>query len=403
MSESTKPAVGPPLAPAAEDQGDAVAAFARAFARWAGAGHAFAFWKGRVALYAILRAMGVGQGDQVILPGYTCVMNVNPVKYLGAEALYADIDPVTFNVRPELIERKITPRTKAVIAQHTYGYPCEMDAISDLTGRHGIPVIEDCCLAPGSRYKGRLCGSFGLAAYWSFQWNKTFTTGIGGMATTRDASLAWRIEELTRRHLGRPGAWAQGMLALQRLIHGLVVYPATAGTFTALFRWLTKRGLVVGSSSAGEFTPAMAADFFTGMGAAQARAGLEQTARIEQNLAHRRRLAQAYDELLAEAGWQVHPLPAYMDPVLVRYPLRVADKKQALAGAAQKGLELGSWFECPLHPAGTPMHLYAYQDGCCPVAEKACRETVNLPTHLRTTPATARRTVDFIRRIGPPA
>ncbi len=114
---------------------DVVIRFEETFAEWLGTGHAFAFWKGRVALYAILRALGIGEGDEVILPGYTCVMDVNPIKYLGARAVFVDIEPTTYNLDVRLLEEKITPRTKIVIAQHTYGYPCEMDGILEIAGR----------------------------------------------------------------------------------------------------------------------------------------------------------------------------------------------------------------------------------------------------------------------------
>lgn len=206
---------------------DAVERFEGAFARWLGVRSACAFWKGRVALYAILRALGIGEGDEVILPGYTCVMDVNPIKYLGARAVFVDIEPATYNLDVRLLEEKITPRTKVVIAQHTYGYPCEMDAIMDIAGRHGIPVVEDCCLALGSTYRGRRCGTFGVATYWSFQWNKPFTTGIGGMVTTGDADLAAGIEALCRDELVPPPFKASAMLAIQRLIYRLFVYPKT--------------------------------------------------------------------------------------------------------------------------------------------------------------------------------
>ena len=98
----------------------AVDKFQNAFAEWLGVRSAFAFWKGRVALYAILRALGIGEGDEVILPGYTCVMDVNPIKYLGARAVFVDIEPATYNLDVRLLEDAITARTKAIIAQHTY-------------------------------------------------------------------------------------------------------------------------------------------------------------------------------------------------------------------------------------------------------------------------------------------
>jgi dTDP-4-amino-4,6-dideoxygalactose transaminase len=381
--------------------GNAVREFERVFAQWAGLPHAFAFWKGRVALYAILRGLGVGEGDEITLPGYTCVMNVNPVKYVGARPVYVDIEPVTYNLDPALLEAQITPRTRAIIAQHTYGYPCRMDAILEISRRRGIPVIEDCCLALGSTYKGKLCGTFGAAAYWSFQWNKPFTTGLGGMAATADDALAARMREFAAKDLRPPPAKAALLLSLERTIYRLLVFPRTTAAATSLFRWLTEKRIVVGSSDPSEFAPTMADGFFAAMSAGQARAGLRQMRRIARNMAHRRAMRTVYEDLLREAGWPVPSTPDAMDAVLVRYPVRVADKVRAVADAPGRGIELGTWFEIPLHPKETPMEQYDYRAGLCPVAERACREVVNLPMHLRTDQATARRTVEFLKTIGP--
>jgi len=380
----------------------AVERFQAAFAERVQASHARAFWKGRVAMYAMLRAMGVGEGDEVILPGYTCVMDVNPVMYLGARPVYVDIEPVTYNMDPGGIEAKITPATKVIVAQHTYGYPCDMDAIMDVADRHGIPVVEDCCLSLGSTYKDRLCGSFGVAAYWSFQWNKPFTTGIGGMITTSNAELTGKIDRLCQEHLQPAAGGGARMLAAQRLVYRMLIYPRTTALITTLFRWMTRKHLVVGSSSTAEFTPAMADDFFMGMSAGQARAGLRQLRKLDKGIAHRRKMRNVYDQLLREAGWEVPPLGADIDPVLVRYPVRVADKALAIARAPGSGIELGTWFECPLHPIETPLELYGYREGMCPVAEQACREVVNLPTHPRAGKRTAKRSVRFVGEIGQP-
>ncbi len=380
----------------------AIQEFEAAFARWIGHSRARAFWKGRVALYAILRGLGVGEGDEVLLPGYTCVMNVNPIHYVGARPVYVDIEPVTYNLDAGLLEAGITPRTRAIIAQHTYGFPCRMDAVMDIASRRGLPVIEDCCLALGSTYRGKKCGTFGVAAYWSFQWNKPFTTGLGGIACTSDSALADKIDDLCRRQLRPPSPRTCRMLAVQRAVYRGFIFPRTTALATRMFRWLTRKGAVVGSSSDGEYSPKMADDFFTGMGQAQARAALRQMRRIERNLSHRRQLRRVYDDLLAKAGWPAPPIGEEMDPVLVRYPVRVADKARAVAEAPGKLIELGTWFECPLHPIETPMHLYGYHDGLCPTAEKACREVVNLPMHGRAGGATARRSVAFLTGIGPP-
>ena len=367
------------------------------FARFIGAERAFAFWKGRVALYALLRALDVGAGDEVILPGYTCVMNVNPIKYIGAKPIYVDIEPDTFNMNVNLLEEKITNKTKLIIAQHTYGYPCEMDTIMKIAQSSGICVIEDCCLALGSKYKGRMVGTFGRAGYFSFQWNKPYTTGLGGMVITSDRQLAQRIESLTANKMCPPSGREVFMLRMQLMIYRLLIYPRTTALAQSLFRYLTKKGAVVGSSSTSEFEPVKADDFFKAMSAVQARSGIRQFGKIEKNIAHRRKMAQLYDELLAAKGWKPSKDSRNSaEPVLVRYPVRIAEKEKALAQAAKAGIELGSWFECPLHPIETPLASYDYELGMCPEAEKAAREVVNLPQHPRTNEKTAIKTLKFI-------
>ena len=380
-----------------------VTAYERAFAEWVGLPYAFAFWKGRVALYAILRALGIGRGDEVILPGYTCVMNVNPIVYLGARPVYVDIDPRTYNLRSDHVERLITPQTRAIIAQHTYGYPVDMDALLAVAGRQSIPVIEDCCLAQGSLYKGRMVGIFGVAAYWSAQWNKPYTTGLGGMAVTRDADLAARIRQWSTSEL-EPPRWSEvTMLACQLAAYRALVYPRTTALVQTIFRWLTRHGAVIGSSHACEYSPSMPPGFLKGLSGTQARSGRHQLAHLDRNLRHRRALTRLYDDELDRRGWPRPRPPEWADPVLVRYPVRVADKELALQKAARYGVELGSWFESPLHPKETPLDAYGYRLGSCPAAERACREVVNLPVHPRAGARTVRRTVAFLTETGAPA
>lgn len=358
---------------------------------------AFSFWKARVALYAILKAMGIGGGDEVILPGYTCVMDVNPIKYLGAKPVYVDIEPQTYNIDPSLIEEKITTKTRLIIAQHTYGYPCDLDRIFEIAARHNVPVIEDCCLSLGSRYKGRMVGTFGKAAYFSFQWNKPFTTGLGGMAVTGDGQLAERLEQLCRQ-LVQPSVKDKLMLTAQLAVYRAFIYPRTTALAQSLFRFLTKKGVVVGSSSTAEYVPTMAKDFFKAMSGVQARSGLRQLKKLSAGIEHRKTMAKLYDTLLSEIGYKPVRLDEQIyDPVLVRYPIRVRDKEKALHDAAAAGVELGSWFECPLHPIETPLEKYDYTLGQCPQAEKASREVVNLPLHPRAGENTVRRTVKFIQ------
>jgi dTDP-4-amino-4,6-dideoxygalactose transaminase len=369
------------------------------FSTWFGAKRSFSFWKGRVALYAILKALNVGVGDEVVLPGYTCVMNVNPIKYVGAKPVYVDIEPETFNMNVELLEEKITANTKVIIAQHTYGYPCDMETIMAIAVRYGVAVVEDCCLSFGSKYKGKTVGTFGEAAYFSFQWNKPYTTGLGGMALVNDLRLAEKIESLRAKESCRPSKMETLMLVVQLAVYRAFIYPRTTPLAQAAFRFLTKKGFVVGSSSMCEFEPKMAPDFFKVMSGIQARSGLKQLIKVDSIITRRRKIAQLYDQLLEEKGWAARKYNrAVMEPVMVRYPVRINGKHKALAEAAKAGVELGSWFECPLHPIETPLEVYDYQLGMCKESEKASREVVNLPLHPRTDEKTAKRTVEFITR-----
>jgi len=382
--------------------GDTVNRYQRAFTDWFGVENAFAFWKGRVALYAILKALDVKAGDEIILPGYTCVMDVNPIKYLGAKPVYVDIEPNTFNINPALLEGKITPRTRIIIAQHTYGYPCDMEAIMTIAAKKGIAIVEDCCLAFGSEYKGKIVGTFGKAAYFSFQWNKPFTTGLGGMLITPDDELSVKIQNVCDMQMCQPSAKEVFMLAAELFVYRMFIYPRTTTLAQQLFRFLTKKGAVVGSSSSTEFEPVMASDFFKAMSSVQARSGLRQIRKLEQNIVHRRRMALVYDRLLAEKGFPPRQYDkSVMDPVLVRYPLRIKGKNKAIEMAPSAGVELGTWFECPLHPVETPLEKYNYTPGMCVEAEKAAAETVNLPLHPRVSEKTIHRTIDFITRFRP--
>jgi dTDP-4-amino-4,6-dideoxygalactose transaminase len=378
----------------------AITKYHRAFADYFGTSWAFSFWKGRVALYAILKVLGIKEGDEVVLPGYTCVVDVNPVKYLGARPVYVDIEPDTYNMDVNLLEQNITANTKVIIAQHTYGYPCDLDTIMDIAGRNGISVVEDCCLALGSKYKGKAVGTFGKAAYSSFQWNKLYTTGLGGMVLTNDLRLAEKIQSLCEKELCRPSKKEILMLVAQLAVYRAIVYPRTTALAQTLFRYLTKKGIVVGSSKFDEYAAApIEPDFFKAMSGIQARCGLRQLKKIEENTAHRKKMARIYDKMLEERDWPTRQYDAsIIEPVMVRYPVRIVEKEKALAEAANAGVELGSWFDSPLHQIRTSLRAYDYEPGSCPKAEKAAREVVNLPLHPRTNEKTARRTVEFITR-----
>jgi hypothetical protein len=217
------------------------------------------------------------------------------------------------------------------------------------------------------------------------------------MVITSDRELTERIESLAANEVCPPSGREVFMLRMQLIIYRLFIYPRTTALAQSLFRYLTKKGAVIGSSSTSEFEPVKTDDFFKAISTVQASSGIRQLGKIEKNIAHRRKMAQLYDELFEAKGWQSSKDSRELaEPVMVRYPVRITEKNEALSQAAKTGIELGSWFECPLHPIETPLTSYDYELGMCPEAEKASNEVVNLPLHPRTSEKTVERSVDFI-------
>jgi dTDP-4-amino-4,6-dideoxygalactose transaminase len=181
--------------------------FEHAVAHYTGARHAVAVSSGTAGLHLSLRALGIGAGDEVILPSFTFIAAAHAVLYEKAVPVFADIDPVTLNLDPRQIESRITPRTRAVLAVHAFGYPADLQPILEVAARHGLPVIEDACEAIGAEYRGRKCGSIGRAGIFAFYPNKAITTAEGGMVVTDDDSLAGTVRALRNQGRREDDGW----------------------------------------------------------------------------------------------------------------------------------------------------------------------------------------------------
>lgn len=170
--------------------------FERAFADYLGRRFAVALPSGTAGIHLGLAALGVGPGDEVIVPDATWIASASPANHLGAEVVFADIDERTWCLSAESFEACITPRTRAVVPVDLYGSMPDMDAILDIARKHTITVLEDAAEAIGSRYKGRLAGNFGEVSIFSFHGSKTLTTGEGGMLVTNDQAIYERVRFL---------------------------------------------------------------------------------------------------------------------------------------------------------------------------------------------------------------
>ena len=173
--------------------GEYVDRFEAGFARVCGSRHGIAVSNGTDAIFLALKALGVGPGDEVIVPALTFVAVPAVVLHVGAEPVLVDVDPGYWGVDPAAVHKAFTPRTRAVVVVHLYGHPVDMDPILETAAAHGVPVIEDSAEAHGATYRGRVVGSMGRMGCFSFYGNKVITTGEGGVITTEDDELAQRV------------------------------------------------------------------------------------------------------------------------------------------------------------------------------------------------------------------
>jgi perosamine synthetase len=305
--------------------------FETGFARFAGARHAATVCNGTVALHLALLALDIGPGDEVIVPSLTYIASVNAIRYVGATPVFAESLPDTWQLDPEDVERRIGPKTRAIMAVHLYGGACDMTALVALCERHGLRLVEDCAEAIGTTIDGRHVGTFGDIATFSFFGNKTITTGEGGMVVSKDAATDTRV-----RHMR-----GQGLAANREYWHDVVGYNYRMTNICAAI-------------------------------------GLAQLERVDEILAQKRRLAASYRRALADAPvtfqgaspgeeashWMITilaPDAGSRDPIRARL--------------AEAGIETR-----PTFPLAHDMPMYLDQSFDLPHARDISRRGINLPS-----------------------
>jgi perosamine synthetase len=344
--------------------------------------HVTLFWKGRVALNAILRALGIGRGDEVIVPAFTCVAVPNAVLYTGATPVYVDIDEDTYTVDTAAVEAAISPRTRAVLAQNTFGLSSDLDALTAAAAPQGAIVIDDCTHGLGGTYRGRPNGAAANAAFYSTQWSKPISTGLGGIAVTANPGLARELAALETA-AREPGIADRALLGAMLVARERIATPRTLRAGRAVYRAVSRAGLVPGSSSREELAGTEMPDAFVArMSPFQARLAARRLATLGGKVRRRRAVAERYSKWLAAHGGTPAHEPEPAGHAFLRYPLRVRGRDVFLAEAARRGLLLGDWFHSPLYPISGDMARWGYRRGEHPVAERVASEIVNLPTDV---------------------
>ena len=344
--------------------------------------HVTLFWRGRVALYAILRCLGIGPGDEVIVPAFTCVAVPNAIIYAGATPVYVDIDDATYTADPAAVASAMSPRTRVVLAQNTFGLSADLDALTSVARPYGAVVVDDCTHGLGGTYRGRPNGAAAFAAFYSTQWSKPISTGLGGIAVTTDAGLARELAAL-ERSARKPRALDRALLATMLLARERIATPRTLHAGRGVYRAVSRAGLVPGSSSGEELEgTGMPESFVTAMSAFQARLAGRRLAALGARVRRRVAVAHGYSARLATLGCTPAAEPESARHAFLRYPLRVRERDAFVEEANRRGVLLGDWFHSPLYPIGGDLGRWGYRRGEHPVAERVASEIVNLPTDL---------------------
>jgi perosamine synthetase len=348
-----RPDFGPEEAAAAADVinsgwvvgGPRLAEFERRFAALSGAQHGVGVSSWTTGAFLVLKALGIGPGDEVIVPSLTFIASVNVIVHAGATPVFVDIDPRTYNIEPDDVARKIGPRTKAILPIDQIGLPCEIDRILALAEQQGLVVIEDAACAMASRFRGRPVGSLAAITVFSLHARKVVTTGEGGMIVTNDGELAARLRRL--RH--------QGMSLSDFERHGAA--PTVFETY-----------------------PEIGYNFrMTDM---QAAIGLCQLDRLDSMLARRKHVAARYTAALSN-----HPAvePPFVPPHVATnwqsFQIRLRsegnfDRNALMAALHASGVPtrrgvMASHLEPPYHSYGASL----------PATERAASECLQLPMH----------------------
>ena len=377
--------------------GPALARYEAELARHAGGSHCVAFSAGRVALFGILRGLGIGRGDEVIVPLPTHVVVTNAVRYTGATPVYADCRLTDFNVDPDAVAAALGPRTRAVLVQHTFGIPADIDALLDLTETRGVPLIEDCVHSLGATWRGEPVGGFGRAGFFSTEETKVISTTMGGAAVTSDEELAASLRHFERACPPPGVSLTRRRLAKLAAYHVLTEPHVHVAARPAYELFGGRNPLPVPTSPeelAGERPPEYEQRFSAG----QAEIGLRQLGALGANLAHRRAIAADYARRLAPHGFEPPVVAAEAEPAWVRYPVRVADRDAAMKVLRRFAVP-GTWFTSVQEEAVRPT-INGYVQGSCPNAERAARELINLPTHQRVRLEDAARLAEAVASVS---
>ncbi|MGD8751617.1 MAG: aminotransferase class I/II-fold pyridoxal phosphate-dependent enzyme [Anaerolineales bacterium] len=350
-----------------------VSSYEAEFSEWNGSKFVFAFIKGRVALSACIYALGLRPGDEVILPGYTCVVVPNALHFAGLKTVFSDIELDTFGLDASQIENKITSKTRAILIQHLYGLICrDYEALIDIANKYNLKVIEDCAHATGAEFNNQKVGNLGDCAFYSSEKSKIFTTIQGGVAVTNEQEIANKLEEFSNS-LDNPDD-----IFVEKLLNNVIInyykYKHPQRWWLGMLVSLNKHRKHLISTTVEEQRGIKPLHYGRKMPPPVAMLGSNQLKKIDAYNNSRRETSDRWKKWCLENGYKPPFIKPGSLPVFLRYPLLVEPyKKQNTHWALiDPGVRLGVWFKGNHHPINKPIRN-------CPKADIAVKQCVNLP------------------------
>ena len=385
------------------------------FKNYLGVKYAFAFNSGRSALMAILDALEIKRGEEILLQAFTCNSAVNPILARKAKPVFVDVDD-TLNLDPEDLRKKITPRSKATMIQHNFGCPARIEEILEIARENNLYFIEDCAHSLGARYSPphqnfdvgvkKFCGTFGKAAFFSFGRDKIISSVFGGMAVTNDDKVAEKIKDFQEKLNYPSNFWIFQQLLHPPLTNYLVMplygqNPILGRLILGAFHKLSILSKAVYKKEKnGQFCKYFPKKFPNAL----ALLALNQFKKLGRFNEHRREIADFYQKELKNTKLTLilDKTTENIEPTFLRYPILTnLNTDKILSQARKEKLFLNDgWRKTPIMPPDTNVDKMEYKRGSCPKAEKVAKTIINLPTHINISKKQAQRIVDFLKKHG---
>jgi dTDP-4-amino-4,6-dideoxygalactose transaminase len=366
-----------------------------AFAQGVGAGHAIAFAFARHALVAMLTAAGLRAGDEIVLSPLTCKVVPLALLSLGLRPVYTDIAGTTLNLDPRRVQTAITPATRAILFQHTYGHAGGIGEIAALADRHGLLLVEDCAQCMPLTENGYRPGQHGSCAIFSNNPGKPLPAASGGMAVTQDAALAAAIRA-ARDRLPERRLHDEAGLYAETWLHRHVLRPSLYWLLFDLHRRASGNA-VIGSLEQ-EITDEIT-NSAVRASPRQVRLGMEWMQEIPALAQHRRDCCAVYAAALDNMDHITRPVDTGTEP-LYYYPVLVERKAELLQQARRRRTEIIPWpIAAPIYPLEdmAAMSIFGYRSGDCPEAESIATRLVGLPTHEKVTAGVREKVIGLLK------